>query len=279
VLQEREERKKGTAPATLAVPKMPFPQHNESWRRNLSGVFQVWSSCPKPTSPGLACGVAFPLASPPPCPSPCPSFNRPFTATAAFHLRLLSTTSIVGDLRSSASLRHSACWTNASSPHHVDSRHTTRRSAEHEYLCTSHHTRHKSSAISPLKRNLQPFQKHAPSTAVHRHLRYEMSSKHGVATRQSLVDRACDILPEKLLPSRMPADKRLELGSRVGAECPWRLAHAAPYHSCPSFAKFDMPPQVSPASPNPAVMSTVGSAGALGTIMSIYVGQQPAHMC
>jgi hypothetical protein len=90
---------------------------------------------------------------------PFPSFNRPFTATAAFLPRPLGTTSIVSNLGSSANLRHSACWPIPCSPHHVDSRHTTRRSAEHEYLCTSHHTRHKSSVISPLNLNLQPFQK------------------------------------------------------------------------------------------------------------------------
>jgi hypothetical protein len=276
VLQEREERKKGRAPATLAVPKMPFPQHNESWRRNLSGVFQVWSSCPKPTSPGLACGVAFPLASPP-WPPPFPSFNRPFTATVVFRPRPLSTMSIVSNLGSSADLRHSG-WTIPSSSQPCRFTSYT-RSVEHEYLCTSHHTRHKSSAISPLDLNLQSFQKLASSTAVHRHLRYETPSKHGVATRQSPAGRACDLLPEKLLPSRMSTDKRLELGSRVGAECPWRLAHATPYHSWPSFAKFDMPPRVSPASPNPAVVSVVGSAGALGAIIPICIGQQPTHMC
>jgi hypothetical protein len=128
-----------------------------------------------------------------------------------------------------------------------------------------------SSTLSEARRRLLLY--------LYRHLRYETPSKHGVATRQSLADRACDLLPEKLLPSRIPTDKRLELGSRVGAECPWRLAHATTYHSCPLFAKFDMPPPVSPASPNPVVMSTVGSAGALGTIMSICVGQQPTDIC
>jgi hypothetical protein len=53
-----------------------------------------------------------------------PSSNRPFTATVAFHPRPLSTMSIVSNLGCSANLRHSACWTSACSPHHVDSRHT-----------------------------------------------------------------------------------------------------------------------------------------------------------